>query len=205
MSRAVCLRGAATLGGPTYRLSSSPMFDTLVWQYCTSSLKRNANALRLTCSAPSDVSASHPCAVSRLAAHLQQKRHACWAWDGFSWETKQHMTCLSLSLCEWPINDVQTVQGRAEHCAWDCSFHIYNMVPLALSGIVCRPTTSQTCCDVQDPTAMSMVGTPLTKSVGRLRVSRSQGEAEQGPFVVRLLSACIARCHRSPTTSWHRL
>ena len=30
-------------------LSNSPMFETLVWQYCTSSLNRNEKALKLTC------------------------------------------------------------------------------------------------------------------------------------------------------------
>ena len=42
------MQATGSLGGPHLR-SSSPMLDTFVWQYCTSSLKRKEKALRLTC------------------------------------------------------------------------------------------------------------------------------------------------------------
>jgi len=71
------------------------MLDTRVWLYCTSSLNRNAKALKLTCGS------DHRQCVQAHARAAKAARLVC--------------AHLSLALGERPVNDVELVYARGEH------------------------------------------------------------------------------------------
>ncbi len=107
------MKGTANL------LSNSPMLETRVWQYCTSSLKRNEKALRLTCMEAAIVLSKQANDIFTylkvMMTSIWRSAHKIGVKNEAAHSRQSHGSCLSFTLCKGSVNNIETVQWRTKH------------------------------------------------------------------------------------------